>query len=59
MKKEIAGPIMGIKALAKYLGVAEITAYRLAEKKEIPCKKVGGLWKFVKEDVDRWLRERI
>lgn len=50
--------IMGVKELAKYLSVASITIYRLTEKKEIPAKKVGGQWRYLKEEVDRWLRER-
>lgn len=55
--KEFFG-IMGIKELARYLGISEITAYRLVEKGEIKGKKVGAQWRFVKEEVDRYLREK-
>ena len=55
--KEFLG-VMGIKELARYLSVAEITVYRLVEKGEIPAKKVGAQWRFLKEEVDRWLREK-
>ncbi len=56
--KEFLG-VMGIKELARYLGVAEITIYRLVEKGKIPGKKVGAQWRFLKEDVDAYLRERV
>jgi len=56
--KQFSG-IMDIKQVAKYLCIAEITAYRLVEKGKIPGKKVGAQWRFLKEDLDRYLRERV
>jgi len=42
--------------LAEYLGVARITIYRLTEKGKIPGHKVGGQWRFIKKEIDQWLR---
>ena len=56
--KQFIGEIMDVKTIALYLGVAEVTVYRLLEKEELPAKKVGGQWRIRKEDLDQWLRER-
>jgi len=49
---------MSVKEVAAYLRLAEITIYRLAEKKDLPGYRAGRKWRFVKEEVDRWLRGR-
>ncbi|MGA2466858.1 MAG: helix-turn-helix domain-containing protein [Thermodesulfobacteriota bacterium] len=53
------GPTFDVKQVAKYLDVSEITIYRLTAKGEIPAKKVGAQWRFVKAEVDRWLISRV
>ena len=47
--------IMTIKEVSKYLKLAEKTTYRLAAKKELPGFKVGGSWRFDKQDIDNWI----
>lgn len=47
--------IMTIKDLSLYLKINEKTVYKLAKKKELPGIKIGGMWRFKKEAVDRWL----
>jgi excisionase family DNA binding protein len=56
--EEIPGEVMGIRGVAKYLDVAPVTVYRLLAKEKIPARKVGGQWRFVKEEIERWLVER-
>jgi excisionase family DNA binding protein len=51
-------PVFGVKDIAKYLGLATITIYRLTEKGEIPARKIGGQWRFLKDEVDQWIRDR-
>lgn len=46
---------MNVNEVAQYLRVAPATIYRLAQKGEIPCAKVGRAWRFQKEVIDRWL----
>jgi excisionase family DNA binding protein len=58
MLTEFRGATMGVKELAVYVGVSQITIYRLVERGQIPAKKVGAQWRFVKDEIDRWLRER-
>ncbi|SCX83978.1 transcriptional regulator, AlpA family [Nitrosospira sp. Nl5] len=49
--------IMTIKEVAVYLKITEKTAYRLAADEKIPGFKVGGAWRFRKDDIDNWTRE--
>lgn len=50
--------IMTIKQVAEYLQVDEKTVYRLAQKSEIPCFKIGYTWRFKKERIDKWIEEK-
>lgn len=43
--------IITIKEVAEYLKIKEKTAYALAAKGEIPGFKVGGSWRFRKEEI--------
>ena len=56
--KEIMRPYLDVEGVRKYLGLSQATVYRLLEKEEIPARKVGGSWRFFKDEVDQWLRER-
>jgi excisionase family DNA binding protein len=53
------GKILGVKELAKYLGVAPITVYRKVRDGEIPAIRIGRKWKFSQELIDEWLREKV
>ena len=50
--------ILTVKELAEYLKLNEKTAYRLAAKGDIPGFKVGGSWRFKREDIDHWIEEQ-
>ena len=50
--------ILTIKELAKYLKLNEKTAYRLAGEGKLPGFKVGGSWRFKREDVLGWIEEK-
>ncbi|MCP5413600.1 MAG: helix-turn-helix domain-containing protein [Chromatiaceae bacterium] len=47
---------LSVDEIATYLGVKRDTIYKWIERKGMPASKVGRLWKFRKEDVDRWVR---
>jgi len=47
--------ILTIKEVAEYLKLAEKTAYKLAAAGKLPGFKVGGSWRFQKEDVQQWI----
>lgn len=50
--------ILTLKEVALYLKLAEKTAYRLAAEGKLPGFKVGGSWRFEKEDVKQWIKEQ-
>ncbi len=50
--------ILTLKEVAEYLKLAEKTAYRLAAEGKLPGFKVGGSWRFKREDVLRWIEEQ-
>ncbi|MFT6300565.1 MAG: excisionase family DNA binding protein [Saprospiraceae bacterium] len=50
--------ILTIKELARYLKIAEKTAYRFVSEGRIPGFKVGGSWRFRKSEIDRWIKEQ-
>jgi len=50
--------ILTLKEVADYLKLAEKTAYRLAAEGKLPGFKVGGSWRFKREDVLQWIEEQ-
>jgi len=51
--------IMTIKEVSAYLKITEKTAYRLTAEGKIPGFKVGGAWRFRKQEIDAWIDERM
>lgn len=47
-----------IKDVARLLNVNERTVYRLASAGKLPGFKVGGHWRFLPADVQRWIDEQ-
>jgi len=47
-----------VKQIADYLQVNERTIYKLAQAGKIPCFKVAGTWRFWKQEIDEWSRNR-
>lgn len=50
--------ILTLKEVADYLKLAEKTAYRLAAEGKLPGFKVGGSWRFKREDILNWIEEQ-
>ena len=42
--------------VATYLKIHPYTVRRLCREKKIPAFRVGGQWRFRKDDIDRWSR---
>jgi excisionase family DNA binding protein len=42
--------------IAAYLGIKRDTVYKWIAEKGMPAHRIGRLWKFRKEDVDRWVK---
>ncbi len=51
--------ILTLKEVAAYLKLAEKTAHRLASEGKLPGFKVGGSWRFKREDLDAWINTQI
>lgn len=51
--------VMDIKELAEYLGIGKSTIYNLIRQKKIPASKIGKQYRFSREVVDSWLRDKI
>ncbi|WP_425057136.1 helix-turn-helix domain-containing protein [Rhodovulum bhavnagarense] len=51
--------ILTIKEVSAYLKITEKTAYRLTAEGKIPGFKVGGAWRFRKQEIDAWIDERM
>ena len=50
--------ILTIKEVANYLKVTERTIYRLSQAKKSPSFKVGGMWRFLRKDIDAWIAKQ-
>jgi len=50
--------ILTLKEVAAYLKLAEKTAYRLASEGKLPGFKVGGSWRFKRDDLEAWIEEQ-
>ncbi len=50
--------ILTLKEVAAYLKLAEKTAYRLVSEGKLPGFKVGGSWRFKREDLEAWIEEQ-
>lgn len=47
--------VLTIREVAEYLKVTEKTVYGLVQRRQIPGFKVGGQWRFRREDIDAWI----
>jgi len=47
--------VLTIREVAEFLKVNEKTVYSLAQQRRIPGFKVGGQWRFRREDLDAWI----
>jgi PTS system nitrogen regulatory IIA component len=51
--------ILTIEEVARYLRVSERTVYDWAQKGEIPCGKLGTVWRFKKAEIESWVNDRL
>ena len=57
-KQEIK-EIMDIKELSEYLGIGKSKIYALIRQHKIPASRIGRQYRFSKEVIDGWLKEKI
>lgn len=51
--------ILTIDEVAKYLRVSERTVYDWAQKGEVPAGKIGTVWRFKKNEIEKWVNLRL
>ncbi|MBN1621020.1 MAG: helix-turn-helix domain-containing protein [Endomicrobiales bacterium] len=51
--------VMDIKELSDYLGIGKSKIYSLIRQKKIPASRIGRQYRFSKDVVDAWLKEKI
>ncbi len=51
--------ILTLKEVAVYLKLAEKTAYRLTAEGKLPGFKVGGSWRFKREEIETWIERQV
>jgi excisionase family DNA binding protein len=56
---EQSDEILTIEEVAAYLKAGRRTVYRLAASGKIPAFKLGGVWRFRRIELDRWIAARI
>jgi excisionase family DNA binding protein len=53
--KETDNTWLTVPELAKYLKVSKETVYRWLESKTVPCYRLGKLWRFKRDEIDKWV----
>ncbi len=48
---------LSVDEIGDYLGVKRDTIYKWISVKAMPAHKIGRLWKFIKDEVDEWVRD--
>lgn len=51
--------IMTIDEVAEYIRVSERTVYDWAQKGELPGGKLGTTWRFKRDEIERWVNDRL
>ena len=54
----MSNEILTLQELAEYLKLNEKTAYRLAGEGKLPGFKIGGSWRFKREDLEAWIEKQ-
>ena len=47
---------LSVEEIAIHLGVKRDTVYKWISEKQMPAHRMGRLWKFVKDEVDDWVK---
>jgi len=55
IQEQVMPEIMTTKEVAKYLRLHEITICKYAAEGKIPAIRIGRVWRFDKEALDRWI----
>jgi excisionase family DNA binding protein len=51
--------LLSVKDICDYFGTKRDTIYKWINKGGLPAYRLGRVWKFKKEEVDRWLNKTL
>ena len=51
--------ILTIREVAELLKINEKTTYKLASAGKIPSFKVGGSWRFQRQEIANWIKRKV
>lgn len=49
--------LMTVEELQEFLHLGKRTVYKMIKNKEVPCVKIGGVWRFERERLEKWIGE--
>ena len=55
----IGHDIMNVDEIARWLRIPKTTLYKLCSDGRIPCAKIGKHWRFDRESVEFWFRNKV
>ncbi|WP_447980276.1 helix-turn-helix domain-containing protein [Candidatus Nitrospira bockiana] len=55
---DVEPAIWTVTEVAQFLRVPRSTVYKLAKRGLLPGQKVGKHWRFVRDDIEKWIRSR-
>ena len=50
--------LMTVEETCRYLKITPRTLYRYLQSRQIPAFKLGKEWRFVRSDLEQWIRDR-
>ena len=50
--------VLTLRDVADMLKLSEKSIYRRAQRGEMPAFKVGGTWRFKRDDIDEWIERQ-
>lgn len=51
--------VLNLEEACKYLRIAKPTLYKYIRKGQIPAFKMGRVWRFHKESLEQWVKDRV
>ena len=58
MSKEVQNELLTVAETCRYLKITPRTLYRYIRNRRLPGFKLGKEWRFVRSDLEQWIRER-
>ena len=59
MRQQAKDELLTAAETCRYLKIAPRTLYRYIQDRRMPAFKLGKEWRFVRSDLERWIRRRV